>query len=1147
MNPIRRLFKLIRKSSKKIIDRIKDPTRDFKERVFILLTLVTDIVVILAVIGDLIYGESIVEILALCGTIVFVPIMTLIMVKLDKVRIAARIIVVMLTFVILPVVFYFGGGVEGGGVLWIIFSCLYIGLVLSGWWRAVMLGILTIETMGFYVDAYFHPEHVVQHSRDIFYMDSMVSIIIVGFVCCMMVWFEEWLFRAENKRAREEAEKVEEMIRSQNRFFSSMSHEIRTPINTILGLNEVILRQEDASDEIIKDAGNIQGAGRMLLTLINDILDFSKIEAGSMDIVPVDYSVGNLISEIVNMIWLKAQEKGLDFRVDVDPKVPSGLFGDEVRIKQVLINLLNNAVKYTNKGSVAMHMESETIGDNQVRLLISVTDTGIGIKQEALPYLFDAFKRVDQAKNRNIEGTGLGLCIVKQLVGLMGGEVSVNSVYTQGSTFTVSFVQNISNPEYVGDISISGSGETHLRQRYEHRFTAPEASILIVDDNEMNLEVEKKMLDGTKITVDTASGGRAALERTLRMHYDVILMDHLMPEMDGIECLTRIRSQIGGLNLDVPIIALTANAGSESRELYHVSGFDGYLVKPVSTKQLEEMLLRHIPKEKINEKASEELSGEAMNTASGYRRKIPVMITTSSVCDLPEAVCRQLRLDILPFSVHTAEGVFRDGIDLDCNELVRYMETHDTPTYSVTPPVEEYVEFFATELSKAHQVIYIAVTTSMSDDYSKACEAAKSFENVEVINSGFLSSSMGFLVMLAARLAQQNEPLEKIAREIREMRKKVHCSFVLADTEFMTRHNRISERTNMIMKTMWLRPSLEIRNNYTGIGHIYMGSRIPCYLRYIRHTLRTSMHADKELLFVTYVDIPEDGLKMIEEELKKRARSEQIIFQKASAAVSCNCGPGTFGLLFVDKGKTPYHLGSMIPHSQEDSESGKEERMTEEIETASGREQSTVSEEKLAWYETIPGINGQAALKNSGSEETLRFVLKVFYDSIPEHSREIEEYYNAENWENYMIKVHALKSSSRLIGAEELGEDAYKLEMAAKENDIDYISQNHGRVMQDYKEYRAFLEEICAGMSSGEAADKPVADSAFMESFFEMIGEAARAMDTGKMDEVFAEIADYTIPEQDAEIYRSLKEKYDSFDYEGMLSLLETRTVGENG
>ncbi|MBQ7677941.1 MAG: fatty acid-binding protein DegV, partial [Lachnospiraceae bacterium] len=418
----------------RIVDRIEDSKRSFRERMFILMNVIAVLGLFAVLLGDMVAGENIMEMMLLGGAIVFLTVVTYFAVHFHKLHLGAVLISLGTALVMLPGTFLFGGGLQGGSTVWVVFAYLYIGLLLEGLGRIVMFAVVSIVTVAEYVFDYSHPELAAQHGTDLFYVDSLISVIVVGLLIYVMVWFQNSLFMEENARAKAAIHEVEELNRAQNRFFSSMSHEIRTPINTILGLNELILRDDTVSDRIASDAKNIEGAGKMLLSIINDILDMSKIESGKMDIVPVSYRFADLLSDIVNMIWARADEKGLALHVDVDPDVPAELYGDEVRIKQILINLLNNAVKYTPSGSVVLHIESERRSGNAVWLTMAVTDTGSGIKKEALPYLFDAFKRVDEEKNRNIEGTGLGLSIVKQLVELMDGEITVDSVYTQGST-----------------------------------------------------------------------------------------------------------------------------------------------------------------------------------------------------------------------------------------------------------------------------------------------------------------------------------------------------------------------------------------------------------------------------------------------------------------------------------------------------------------------------------------------------------------------------------------------------------------------------------------------------------------------------------------------------------------------------------------
>ncbi len=581
----------------KIISLLKDPELDFQSKSFVLLSAIAQVGMFLALISGILLGQSLaanLSVLAQC--LLFTGVFIWAIYK-NRIKKAMIVVAVFLVFVFLPAAFFTSGGAAGGTPVWFALATLYIVMTLSGRPKVLFLILNFIIVTVCWVIGYLHPETITEFTREEAFFDSFFTLIIVGAVMTALLSYQAVLFKRENEHVRRQKKEIEDIYRSQNRFFSSMSHEIRTPINAILGLNEVILRQEDASDEIRNDASNIQSAGKMLLSLVNDILDFSRLDAGKMDIVPVEYRVPEMMSEIVNMILLQAKGKELSFDGTIDPGTPAVLIGDEIRIRQIIINLLNNAVKYTESGYVGIYIGSEDLGDNRVRLEITVTDTGIGIKKEVLPILFNAFERMDLEKNRNIEGTGLGLSIVKQLVDLMGGYINVDSVYGLGSTFKVIIPQEVADRRRIGNISILD--QAAKRNTYRSMFTAPDANLLIVDDSKTNLMVEKKLLQETKINIDAVTSGKDALEFTLKKRYDVIFMDHLMPEMDGIECFEKIRSQQDGMCRDVPVIILTANAGGENNELYNKAGFNDRLAKPVSGRSLEEMLMRYLPKEKL--------------------------------------------------------------------------------------------------------------------------------------------------------------------------------------------------------------------------------------------------------------------------------------------------------------------------------------------------------------------------------------------------------------------------------------------------------------------------------------------------------------------------------------------------------------------
>ena len=590
----------------KIKSLLKDPDLDYQSKSFVLLSVIALIGLFIAMISGILLGQAFAANLSVFVEFVLFSGIFLWAIYFDGIKKAMIVISAFLIFVFLPMAFFTSGGAAGGTPVWFVFTTLYIVMTLSGKWKYFFLASNLVIVVLCWGIGYFRPELITEFTRKEAFFDSFFTLLIVGVVMTALVSYQVILFRKENERVNNQKKEIEELNRLQNRFFSSMSHEIRTPINSILGLNEVILRQDDISDEVRNDAENIQGSGRMLLALINDILDFSRIEAGRMDIVPVEYKVSETMSEIVSMVQIQAKNKGLGFDAVIDPETPSVLFGDEIRVRQIIVNLLNNAVKYTDSGSVSIRIEPENTEDFGVTLAITVSDTGIGIKEEVLPTLFDAFARMDQERNRGIEGTGLGLSIVRQLVDLMDGEITVDSIYGEGTTFRVTLPQGITDHKKVGNIDLMN--HVVKRKDYSSSFIAPNVRLLIVDDNKVNLLVEKKLLRETQIQVDTAEGGEEALKLTMEKRYDVILMDHLMPKMDGIECFRRIRNQTEGRCIDTPVIMLSANAEGENADLYAEAGFDDHLMKPVSGAALEEVLLKHLPKDKLEGSEAEDVT-----------------------------------------------------------------------------------------------------------------------------------------------------------------------------------------------------------------------------------------------------------------------------------------------------------------------------------------------------------------------------------------------------------------------------------------------------------------------------------------------------------------------------------------------------------
>lgn len=399
---------------------------------------------------------------------------------------------------------------------------------------------------------------------------------------------------------------------AKTKFLANMSHEIRTPINAILGMNEMILR-ENKDRTIDMYARNVRSSGKMLLMLVNDVLDFSKIEAGKLEITKTEYSLSKLLSEILTMFAERARFKKLELKHVITSEVPDGQISDEIRIKQILVNLISNAVKYTDKGGITVSIGGSYKTGDVFELMMSVTDTGCGIKENELGNLFDAFSRADITKNRNIEGTGLGLAIVKSILDSMEGQITVESKYGQGSTFVVNIPVKVTDRTPVREDLISVTQDND--ENYQCDFTAPSARVLAVDDNHSNLTIVKLFLKETGIIPDLCGSGAEAIELCHKNKYDLILLDHMMPSPDGIETLNAIRNGDSPLNKDTTAIVLTANAIAGSRQMYLDAGFADYLTKPLDARKLEMTVKKFLPQDKVIPVSFDSLSA-ASETAS---------------------------------------------------------------------------------------------------------------------------------------------------------------------------------------------------------------------------------------------------------------------------------------------------------------------------------------------------------------------------------------------------------------------------------------------------------------------------------------------------------------------------------------------------
>lgn len=493
--------------------------------------------------------------------------------------------IVVIFMFLFPIMFFKSGGYKGGMPSFYIFGILFTIFMLEGWlmffcvWLELIIYIFTIGI------AYYYPDTVIwfQSEKEIV-VDVLTGVVVSSASLGVAMYLHFRIYKKQQVFLTQAREEAMEANRAKSTFLANMSHEIRTPINVMLGMNEMILRESE-SREVVQYAKSVEKAGNYLLSLINNILDITRIESKKLDIIEEKFSLRQLVQEVCLIGAKQAEAKNLEFVVDVEETLPKYLEGDALHIKQVILNLINNAVKYTKKGKVFLEVCQE-----EKQISFSVKDTGIGIKKEDMEALFDMFMRADIKRHRNIEGSGLGLTIAKELCEQMGGHIQAESIYGKGSNFTVYFPLKDAGTEKIGQWKVV-EGEPVQEKR--KKFFASEAQILLVDDSEQNIQVITSLLRRTGVQLDTAASGFECIEKVRNKKYHLIFLDYMMPEMDGIETFHRLKKEVNGQS--VPVVALTADVSTGIHQHFLSEGFSDYLSKPVMWEKLEELLLQWLP------------------------------------------------------------------------------------------------------------------------------------------------------------------------------------------------------------------------------------------------------------------------------------------------------------------------------------------------------------------------------------------------------------------------------------------------------------------------------------------------------------------------------------------------------------------------
>ncbi len=819
--------------------------------------------------------------------------------KYQKYNFASTLLGLVIVVIIMPSMFLMSGAVESGASVWLALGLLYIYLMFTGVKLYVFIVLSAIVYGVTYWLACCYPEYVIaMPSREAVYFDAFFSVLTVGWVAGIILKFLIKTFEEEHKLNIQQNEELERNSDAKNVFFANISHEIRTPINAIIGLNEMIMRN-NPNGEIWEYAQDIQVASKMLLNQVNDILDLSQMEMEKMNIVPVNYRTETLFAELVELIQVQTDKKQLDFVLNMDRMLPSVLCGDEKRLKQIILNVLDNAVKYTEKGTVTMTVQGEEESDNSIVLKISIADTGIGIRKEDMDYIYDAFSRADEKKNQRILGTGLGLAITKQLLHLMGGEITVDSIYTKGSTFTLTVKQEIVDKMPVGEIRYRREEGGKV---YTPTFEAPDARILVVDDNKMNTKVVQRLLSGTKVQVDVANSGKECLEKTKHKFYHVILLDYVMSGMNGEETLKCIRVQENGLCRQSAILAFSAKEKSEAERLYAEQGFDGYVEKPIQSKKMELEILHNLPSDIVEyqEKDGGDAESENLIQKVQMKKRKKIYITTDCTADIPSELLEKYDIKLMYLYIKTPQGRFADTREIDSDSLTQYISAEKSTACADNVTVEEYEEFFAESLTEAERVIHISFASKCGLSHSIAVAAAKGFDHVRVIDSGQISCGQGILVLYAAQMAMDGKSVQEICDEVERIKNKIQTRMIMPGIDIFCQNGRVKKLPAKFCKMMQLHPYVRMKQKRAALVGLLSGTLEDAWRQGIFWHLRKKRKISKGVVFITHVGCSVKQQEWIKKEILRRVPFERVIIQKASFTTACNSGMESIGISYIE-------------------------------------------------------------------------------------------------------------------------------------------------------------------------------------------------------------------------------------------------------
>ena len=963
-----------------------------------------------------------------------------------------------------------------------------------------------------------------------------------------------------------ERNRADEANRAKSAFLANMSHEIRTPINAILGMDEMILR-ESSERETLTYATDIQAAGKTLLSIINDILDFSKVEEGKMEILPSQYDLRSVVTDLVNMVRGRADKKGIRLEVELDETTPQLLLGDAIRIRQCALNLLTNAVKYTESGTVCLAVNYEKLDDENISLRISVTDTGIGMKQEDMDRLFSPFARIEESRNRSIEGTGLGMSITKQLIELMGSKLEVDSVYGKGSTFSFAIAQPVIKWEPVGPFS--AHAEPARRSSYRELFHAPDARILVVDDTPVNLTVMRALLKKTEVIIDTADSGKEALRLASEQSYDVIFIDHMMPEMDGIETLHELK-KLPGLSGAI-FIALTANAVTGAREMYIEAGFSDYLSKPVDGARLEDMLVSYLPPEKLSTPAAGQEHGITKATvligdddqsirsfaieALGSDYHVVTCATSQEVLEQTT----QQKPDLIYLSVKIG-GV--SGFEV-LQALKRGTETCDIPVVFLTDEENTDVETLgfrngASDLiRKAFIRDVLPRRTRRIIDQTRTQSELQNEVKQQILRTERLSKEMMLALSKAVDAKDHftkghSERVAAYTAEIaRRMGKSMQEQAKLYSIALLHDVGKIGVSEEVINKVgQMTREELDAIRRHTVIGGEILSliSEMPelaIAARSHHEWYNGSGYPDG----LKGNDIPESArIICVADSYDAMTSSRAYSSVKTQSEVRSEierCSGTQFDpqiariMLAMIGDDKDFHMneqyGGIDVWKNRDQLWSLADKAEKRADSSAEEEPDNAIPESLY---SIAELDIPTGLRYCGAPDSLMETLRAYASTTASNADELEKYWHDGDIQNTTVKVHALKSTSKTIGATDLGGLAERLEAAGKAGDIDTLGRDIDSLIARYRALGAQLSELVLPKRNSGAELAPISLEQLHEAY-DAILEFCEAFDFDSVAFTAESLRDHSIPEEERERCEALLSAVDNYDWDKLGEILK--------